>query len=523
MSITAPVHNRGVAPEYFISTLTRWAANAPEEIFSSSYRGNEPDIYDTFEWYRVQNPEHDFPLVRTPSSLLRRAIMCEVLLVLAGFESSWRQREGRDVTNPASNTAATEEAGWFQCSANSVNFHQSLKDLFNKWADEGRYPRWRDMHKSGPFFIAMTKEIPVYAIEHCARLLRFTIRHHGPLVRGEVFQWMSGDAVREFMDLIEGLNPSLSPEVSDEPAPDTTLTNTDNPMSTKRYIIDPGHGGSDPGAMSFGFKESDIVLAVSKKLVTLMQNDDRFLKPLMTRISDNLVSLEGRAKLANDADVIFISIHANASNGNGTGFECFTSPGQTKSDELATELLEAYHEELGDLLPGRYDWKDGDPDKEAKFTVLAKTKGPAVLFELGFIDNTNDRKLLTDAKMQDRMAHALYVGICHYEGLVPMDVLVTPPVPVPVIPDPRPVAPPLAPLPIPITGMTGEEDPTHFEVCAKWLADGAENLRGVVLSGLDGDDTAEARWSDIEHVSFFERASRTLLDRAAELKAQRKS
>lgn len=518
MSITTPVHNRGVAPESFIKTLVAWAAKAPEEIFEPLYRGKEPDIYEAFSIYKIKNPTHDFPTMRDEHSLYRRAVMCEVLRVLAGFESSWRQREGRDVTNPSSNTAATEEAGWFQCSANSVNFHSSLKNLFNEWALCSMKNNWKDMNASGKTFIEMTKGIPVYAIEHCARLLRFTIRHHGPLVRGEVFTYMNGDAIREFIELLEQANPSLSVEQPEDQAPDNTLTNTDNPMTTKRYIIDPGHGGTDPGAMSVGIKESTITLAVSSKLRDLINKDERFLKAHMTRDTDTFVTLDGRAKMANDMDAILVSIHTNASNGKGTGFEGFTSPGKSKSDELATELLEAYHEEMGDLLPGRYDTRDGDPDKEAKFTVLTKTKGPAVLFELGFIDNLNDRKLLVDEGMQHRMARALYTGICGFEGLVPMDLLVPPPV----VPDPRPVAPPLAPLQIPVTSMDprvpDDQDPVHFEVCAKWFASGAASLMDQIIeSRMPDGDSDLFGWEDFELVGILERAAQMLELRAETL------
>lgn len=511
MSIKSPVHNRGVAPNSFLNTLVSWAASAPEEIFDPKYRGNELDVYEKFLYFRLKNPDRDFPLARYESDLYRRAVMCEVLRVLAGFESSWNQREGVDVTNPSSNTAATEEAGWFQCSTNSVNFHSSLKDLFNWWARKTDTSDWKNMDQSGKRFIEMTKEIPEYAIEHCARLLRFTIRHHGPLIRGEVFTHMNGDAIREFMDLIEKSQKPPTQGANSEP--NTSTINTPDTMS-KRYIIDPGHGGSDPGAMSFGFKESTIVLAVSIKLIALLEKDPRFIKPFMTRSADYSISLDSRADMANNLDAVLVSIHANSSNGSGTGFECFTSPGQTESDKLAIELLEAYNEELGDLLKGRYDTSDGDPDKEAKFAVLTKTQGTAVLFELGFIDNVNDRKLLTDMAMQDRMAHALYVGICGYEGMVPLDILVTPPVV---------VTPPLAPLPIPINGMLPADDPTHFEVCAKWLADGAESLRGEIITSMkeDGDPDLFG-WSDFERVGFLERASEMLLNRAAGLKALRK-
>lgn len=190
------VHNRGKPSQDFMDRLTRWVREAPAEVFSETYKGREADIYDSI---RDRRPEL--------SRYGRRALMGEVLRVLAGFESSWNWREGRDVTNPSSNTPATEEAGAFQCSANSCNFDKSLVDLFNVWAARTGKPYWTNMTASGRTFIEMTKGYPDYAMEHAARLLRFTVRHHGPVVRGEIFPWMRVPAIEAFEDLTATVSP----------------------------------------------------------------------------------------------------------------------------------------------------------------------------------------------------------------------------------------------------------------------------------------------------------------------------
>lgn len=108
-------------------------------------------------------------------------------------------------------------------------------------------------------------------------------------------------------------------------------------------------------------------------------------------------------------NVIFLSIHVNAA-GNGSwlnarGWSAFTSKGKTKSDDIATCLYEAAEECLttykgtfkdstGKQKPIRTDFSDGDPDWEENFTVLVKTKCPAVLTENMFMDNKDDVEYL---------------------------------------------------------------------------------------------------------------------------------
>jgi hypothetical protein len=124
--------------------------------------------------------------------LHRKAVMLEVLRVLGGFESSWDWNEGRDITNINSNTACTEEAGIFQCSGNSMNFDPSLKKLLKNVSGQ----------TDCDTFIKVSKSNHKFAIEYCARLLRFTINHHGPVKRKEINSWLKPDAVKEFQGFL---------------------------------------------------------------------------------------------------------------------------------------------------------------------------------------------------------------------------------------------------------------------------------------------------------------------------------
>ncbi len=173
------VHNRGVAPDAFLDELVDWGQNAAEEIFEEN---------DKFDVYSSVIQE----LGPYKGAMHRRATMLEVLRVLGGFESSWDWNAGRDVTNPNSNTACTEEAGIFQCSGDSMNFSPSLKNLLVATGADG----------SCESFIKTTKTNHPFAIEYCARLLRFTTKHHGPIKDRHINPWLRRDAATEFMEVL---------------------------------------------------------------------------------------------------------------------------------------------------------------------------------------------------------------------------------------------------------------------------------------------------------------------------------
>ena len=173
------VANRGIASNDFLDQLVAWGKNAPNEIF---VRNNFSDIYSSV--FNTLGP--------WSSDLHRRAVMLEVMRVLAGFESSWNWNEGRDTTNPTSVSPDTIEAGAWQVSANAMNFGQELKDLVR--AQTGTL--------DGNTFQKEMKHNHPLAMEFIARLLRRTTRHNGPVHRHEIDPWLRRNAVAEFEALL---------------------------------------------------------------------------------------------------------------------------------------------------------------------------------------------------------------------------------------------------------------------------------------------------------------------------------
>jgi hypothetical protein len=174
------VFNRGIAPDSFLDQLVAWGKTAPDEIFAPN---TVSDIYSSVKntlgpWEGIEH---------------RRAVMLEVMRVLAGFESSWRWNEGRDTSNPDSDTPEEIEAGAWQVSANSMNFGRELKDLV----------RERTGTLDPVAFQENMKADHLLAMEYIARLLRRTIRHNGPVRDGHIHMWLRRDAVSEFQELLK--------------------------------------------------------------------------------------------------------------------------------------------------------------------------------------------------------------------------------------------------------------------------------------------------------------------------------
>ena len=112
---------------------------------------------------------------------------------------------------------------------------------------------------------------------------------------------------------------------------------------------------------------------------------------------------------------IFISNHANAfSTHTARGYEIFTSPNVTKSDEIAEMHWNHTKNLLGNRIKYRSDTSDGDHDKEARFYVLVKTAMPAILIEHLFFDNYEDAKLLMNDEIIERFAEAQVRTIIEY-------------------------------------------------------------------------------------------------------------
>ena len=184
-----------------------------------------------------------------------------------------------------------------------------------------------------------------------------------------------------------------------------------------RVVIDPGHGAPDPGARGRMSNEADVNLDVAVLLSKVLSSFS-IIAPLtrtgpkrIHRDNRNL-DLSARPGMANrlGADA-FVSIHCNGAVApEANGFEIITSPGQNRSDILATFIFESWQ----NAFPAqrkRTDFSDNDPDKEANLKVLREAHCPAVLIELGFITNPTEERFLLDKKNQHSMAMAIAMGI----------------------------------------------------------------------------------------------------------------
>ncbi len=172
-----------------------------------------------------------------------------------------------------------------------------------------------------------------------------------------------------------------------------------------RIIIDPGHGGEDPGTIGIGgVQEKDVILPISLDVAEILRKQD--IEVIMTRDTDNFISLQGRTDMANDLDAdLFVSIHANAIN-------------LSRPD---VNGLETYYYQSGRRLAEIIHWSilngveiDNRGIRRARFYVLRHSAMPAVLIEIGFLTGATDSARLKDPDHRRRMAEAIANGIVQY-------------------------------------------------------------------------------------------------------------
>ena len=175
-----------------------------------------------------------------------------------------------------------------------------------------------------------------------------------------------------------------------------------------KIYLDPGHGGSDPGAVANGLKEKDLVLSIAKYARNYLQNNYKGVTVRMSRSTDKHLTLTQRANDANrwGADV-FVSIHINA--GGGVGYEDYIYNGKVSSN--THKLQDAIHKKVAPLFT-----RDRG-QKRANFAVVRQTKMPAVLTENGFIDNKTDANFLSKKSNLKKIGEAHAKGIAVYLGL----------------------------------------------------------------------------------------------------------
>lgn len=158
-----------------------------------------------------------------------------------------------------------------------------------------------------------------------------------------------------------------------------------------RICLDYGHGGSDPGAIYKGRKEKDDVIRVGKVVATELRRHGVLVDE--TRTIDSTLSLKDRSDMENKKNYdYFISIHRNAfKSEQANGVETFTYTTQTAKAKGLADKIQKELVNIGFTSRGV---------KKANFHVLRETKAPAVLVEIGFIDNTKDNEIF-DSKFNE--------------------------------------------------------------------------------------------------------------------------
>lgn len=172
----------------------------------------------------------------------------------------------------------------------------------------------------------------------------------------------------------------------------------------QKVVIDPGHGGKDPGATGGGVREKAVVLNVAKKIAAYLEA--RGCTVMLTRETDVFVELSDRARMANEGKaILFVSVHCNSAKDNprATGMEIYH---YTRASEASKRAARVIYDRLLPVCGLR-----GRGVKSKDLAVLRETAMPAALVELAFISNDGDRAKLVSEEWQERAANAIADGI----------------------------------------------------------------------------------------------------------------
>lgn len=167
-------------------------------------------------------------------------------------------------------------------------------------------------------------------------------------------------------------------------------------------VIDPGHGGSEPGAGNGSVNEKDTVLAISLEVEKILK--EKHVDSILTRNDDIFLSLEDRVKIANEKKCsLFVSIHNNSfTDPSSSGILTTYNPYSPTGADIA-EIMQSKLRDIG--------MQNRKTMPRPNLYVLRHTEMPALLLEIGFISNKKDLSLITNADFQKKCAGQIVSGI----------------------------------------------------------------------------------------------------------------
>ena len=257
-----------------------------------------------------------------------------------------------------------------------------------------------------------------------------------------------GALVAVTLQISEPANDKVTSGAQSRSRSSATTTRVPRKRVAPRVIIDPGHGGRDPGApmRSSGLREKDIALQVALKVGDALRG--KGVDVFYTRVKDTLIALDDRGRMANQAKGdVFISIHVNAANPGwknpdaARGFETyflaeartedarrveqmenesirFESDGQVQNNDplsfILSDMMQNEHlresSDLAEIVQKRMNAVHPGPNrgvKQAGFRVLVSAFMPAILVELGFGTNADEAAFMANPSKQRAMAGAI--------------------------------------------------------------------------------------------------------------------
>jgi N-acetylmuramoyl-L-alanine amidase len=259
-------------------------------------------------------------------------------------------------------------------------------------------------------------------------LMQMAIGQQDCLINGVKFvlsnkvECVDGKVLLSRIDLVKLIDPVLRP------------TYIANAGAFQTVILDPGHGGKDPGATSTLGNEAAYNLTVARKIKGELEK--RGFRVVMTRASDIYLTLQERVDLANQhKEAVFISIHFNSGGRTARGIETFTlSPmgvahygrGLKPSDFVANtgNVYDSANVALATAVHGSVLGRLGKANtfdrgiKRARYSVLTGVRHPSILLEGGFLSHPTESQLINGARYQDALALGVAEAIVKYRNAV---------------------------------------------------------------------------------------------------------